>query len=295
MDKNTLIKTIDGLNSQGYLFQQRCVHEVKNIDPSIGWKVNVKEYPVAIYEKETEIDFILHNQSYRTYAIVECKRAHPNYLIWVFTDVEKNFKTFQATHLVIREIREGRHVYRNGQPTHLRPQSVAINISLKEDSVGIASYGLEIFTKEYKNKKPARPDTISDACYQVFMGLGGFVLEQQRQLEKFPDLVDWIYIPIVITTANLYIVEYSVSDIGLETGSVSIDDINKSGRIKKVPWVILSYGVKESTQITTVDETYHGRDVRDIKEKYKSKDLFIVNSLNIQSFLSKLYIGRNTK
>jgi len=295
MEKNILAKIIDGLNSQGYLFQQRCLHEVKNIDSFLEWKVNVEEYPVAIYEKETEIDFVLHNQSYRTYVIVECKRAHPDYLMWVFQDVKKNSTRFQATRLVIREIREGRLVYKNNQPSRVKPQSEAINISLENDSIRIASYGLEIFNKETRGKKRARPDTINDACYQVFKGLGGFVFEQCKQLKKLPDLVDCVYIPLIITTADLYTVEYNISNVDLNTGSISVDDINKNDGIKKVPWVILNYGVKESIQITTIGETYHGRDASHIKEKYKSKDIFIVNSLNIQSFLSKLYIGAGPK
>ena len=288
MDKNSLIKIIDGLNSQGYLFQQRCVHEVENISPSRGWKVNVEEYPVAIHQRETEIDFILHNQSYRTYGIVECKRAHPDYLIWVFIDVKKDLGTFQATRLVVREIREGRLVYKNGIPTTIRPQSEAINITLDNDSIVTASYGLEIFTRPDKDKKPARPATIDDACYQVFKGLGGFVFEQAEQLNKFAELVNWVYVPIVITTADLYTVEYNISDVDLKTGSISIDKINESGETKKVPWVILNYGVKESIEITTIDETYHGSNASDIKRKYKSKDVLIINSLNIRPFFSKL-------
>jgi len=79
--------------------------------------------------------------------------------------------------------------------------------------------------------------------------------------------------------------------MNLETGSISIDETNKRGEIKKVHWLILNYKVKESIKITTIDETYHGRNARDSQEKYKSKGILVVNSLNIRPFFSKLRPG----
>ncbi len=284
MEANTIQKIIDGLNSQGYLFQQRCIHEIENIQRSAyGWLVAVENHPIAIHEKDTEIDFVLSTGNRHAHIIVECKRANPEYLTWAFTKTET--KQFLATTIDIPTTN-------SGIPSEtLRPESRPMTITFNNREPQFASYGLEILTKQTKGKvKPSNTKTINDACYQVLMGLGGFVFEQMEQMRKYTEGGSYGYIPMIITTAKLYLVNYCVSDINLEEGKIATDKT----KTEIVNWLVLSYGVPESIRLTDIKEkqSYAGSDPRVIKEKFRTKDIFIVNSSHIKEFLSEFDVKK---
>ena len=81
----------NAVNEQGYIFQEACENALRKNEEHTGWKVKATEYPVIFGEeftrKDTSVDIILRAgrlDSPELYALVECKRADPTYVYWIF-------------------------------------------------------------------------------------------------------------------------------------------------------------------------------------------------------------------
>lgn len=282
-------RIIDGLNASGYPFQQRCLDELQEVP---NWRITTNEYPVSVLGQDTKIDIVLKSNQF--FLIIECKRADPNYLRWVFPEQVRNVAIrVRATQLYIQEIR-GNETFRQGQRSQIKPEPVSVLAHVNDDELRVASWGLEVLTRVNKNSgrsvKPSRTEAIEDACYQVFKGLGGFVLEQVQQLVKHPETGGSYFLPVIVTTANLYTAQYDVSKIDLGNGKLPQEEAN----LEEAKWLVLDYGVGDSIQVAPVSDVYVGRDPEEIRKRYKSKGVLVVNAVHLKEFFSRLYINLET-
>ena len=73
----------NGLNEQGFLFQEGCAKELPKSQSHTGWVNPVLDYSVNLPDgTNRRVDILLSRPEYRgqeAYAIIECKRAHPDY------------------------------------------------------------------------------------------------------------------------------------------------------------------------------------------------------------------------
>jgi hypothetical protein len=77
----------NALNEQGYLFQEACKYALEKKEQSTGWEVKAYEYPVSLTGEDTKVDIVLRAKRQsppELYALVECKRADPSYIYWLF-------------------------------------------------------------------------------------------------------------------------------------------------------------------------------------------------------------------
>ena len=84
---------LEALNTQGYIFQEKCSTSLREARAKgdIEWNVYVEEYPTSFYGEDTRVDLILEkgyhtsDKNYGRFLIVECKKPDPRYPAWVFT------------------------------------------------------------------------------------------------------------------------------------------------------------------------------------------------------------------
>jgi hypothetical protein len=77
----------NALNEQGYIFREVCEQALKNKEGTTIWEVKAAEYPVSIQGQDTRVDIVLRSKtssSPELCALVECKRAYPDYIYWIF-------------------------------------------------------------------------------------------------------------------------------------------------------------------------------------------------------------------
>jgi hypothetical protein len=275
----------NALNEQGYLFQEACAQVLQDNEKATEWRVTASEYPVSLQGEDTRVDIVLRAVAPvhpELYALVECKRADPEYVCWLFGAPGLPYGNALCTTLGI-ECREA-WSDRPLQITRLLPQ-----IHFKLPTYQVKSW-LEAKTRA--GKRVSTPQNIENAFVQVLRGLEGFATEQVDQRQKSQNTFETFFIPIVITTASLYVASYEPKDIDLSTGKVSKGKVlfgTKSQPLEE-EWVLVDYGVGENVAPKPIPHNYVGVDPAEL-QKYKIRSIFIVNSRSIIPFFSRLRLA----
>lgn len=275
----------NALNEQGYLFREACEHTLKSNENATGWEVRASEYPVSLVGQDTRVDIVLRSKtssSPELYALVECKRANPSYIYWLFGAPGLPFGEALCSTLGLecRETRSDRLYKTNRLLTRLH---------FKVLTHGVESW-LEV--KRGSARRTSTPQNIENAFGQVLQGVGGFAHEQFDQRHKSRDLFKTFFIPVVVTTASLYVAYYETKDIDLATGKVSKDKVlfgTKGQPAEEDPWVLVDYGVGENVAPEPIPEDYHGVDPAEL-QKHKIRSIFVVNSKSLVDFFSRLQL-----
>jgi hypothetical protein len=286
MDTDLSELLLNSLNEQGYLFQEACEYVLKNSEKQTGWEVKAYEYPVSLAGQDTKVDIILRSKTQNSpelYALLECKRADPSYIYWLFGAPGLPFENaFCSTlGLELREIRADQHPHINRLHTRLK--------------FTLMTYGVRNWmeAKKSSNRRTSTPQNIENAFGQVLKGVEGFAQEQLNQRTKSHVLFKTYFIPVVITTASLYVAYYELTDIDLYTGKISRDKVlfgAKGKSAEEDKWVLLNYGVGENIAPNPIPENYHSVDPTEL-QKCKIRSIFVVNSRYLTEFFSKLRLS----
>jgi hypothetical protein len=276
----------NALNEQGYLFQESCEYTLKKNEQATMWEVKASEYPVSLQGQDTKVDIVLRwkiTDSPEFYALVECKRADPSYTYWLFGAPGLPFGSALCSTLGFecRETMSDRPYQASRLVTPLR---------FKIKTHGVESW-LEV--KRSSGGRTSTPQNIENAFVQVLKGVGGFAQEQLTQRTKGRELFKTFFIPIVVTTAELYVAYYETKNTDLSTGKISKDKVlfgPMGHSAEEVKWVLVDYGVGENVAPKPIPENYHGVDPAEL-QKHKIRSIFVVNSKSLVDFFSELYLA----
>jgi hypothetical protein len=277
----------NALNEQGYLFQEACEQELKNKEGRTEWEVKASEYPVSLQGQDTRVDIVLRSKtsgSPELYALVECKRADPAYIYWIFgaSGLPLGDASCSTFGLECREIRADR-------PYQVSRFVKRLNF---EFSTYVAEWWLE--ARKGSSKRTSTPQNIENAFAQVLKGIGGLAQEQLDQRHKSRDLFTTFFVPVVVTTASLHVPYYLTKNVDLSTGRIARDkvDFGPQGQpVQEVDWVLVDYGVGENVTPKPIPEGYHGVNPAEL-QKYKTRSIFVVNSKILVLFFSKLHLAQ---
>ena len=277
----------NALNEQGYLFQEACEQVLKNNEGATGWEVRASEYPVCLQGRDTKVDIVLHSKtssSPELYALVECKRADPSYIYWLFGAPGLPFGDALCSTFGL-ECRET-----------MSDQPYQVNRLLTRLHFEVSTYGAvnRLEAKRGSAGRTSTPQNIENAFGQVLRGVGGFAQEQLDQRCKSRALFKTFFVPVVVTTASLYVAYYEPRDIDLATGKISKDKVlfgPKSQPAEEVPWVLVDYGAGDNVAPKPIPDNYHGVDPAEL-QKHKMRSIFVVNSKSLVAFFSKLVVAQ---
>jgi hypothetical protein len=277
----------NAINEQGYLFREACEQALKNKEGTTGWEVKASEYPVSLQGQDTRVDIILRSKtssSPELYALVECKRADPTYIYWIFGAPGLPFGNALCSKLGI-ECRETRSDH---------PYQYSSFVKCLHFNLFI--YGAESWLEARKgsDKRISTPQSIENAFVQVLKGVGGLAQEQIDQRHKGHDLFKTFFVPIVVTTASLYVANYETRDVDLSIGRIAKDKVrfgSEGQPAEEIDYVLIDYGVGENVAPKPIPEGYHGVDPAELR-KYKTRSIFVVNSKSLVLFFSKLHLAQ---
>jgi len=283
----------NSLNEQGYLFQEACKYELKRVDT--GWSVKSSEYPVSIMEQNTKIDLVLEHQN--TFAIVECKRADPIYKKWLFSELEVNKRSspmcqvlsLQTPSLISSasplDIKFSVEQKDFDVPTYIARTSIEVNCGSLSPRSGQNNQNILGLSR-----RSSSPQNIENAFCQVLTGLSGFAKEQKDQSLRSHEGVKLFFIPIVVTTASLYLAHYKAQDIDLSTGKINRNKVvfgQNAHDLEQQNWVLVEYGVSNYTTPPSIPDNVVSTDPHQLL-KYKMRSIFVVNSTHLTEFFKKL-------
>lgn len=216
--------------------------------------------------------------------VIECKKANPDHKTWIFQ----------------RDFQQQRDKLFNcyySNPLTLYRKDILASRSLLYKESPLCSHGYE-FNELNGALNRNQENKIFSAAKQANDGLNGFVLSAYNGLSLnpigrvcsvFKENIEFmakspmVVIPIVVTTANLALMDYDHTDVQLDKG-----EINSSKLIlEEVSWVNYAFPLMPSIQVTA-------RDIAsgELMVTPNRRSTFVVNSLKLNDFIN--WIERDT-
>ena len=227
------------LNTHGFSFQYAVLKEAKSCFEAMKspWAFEVSEFPVAVKKMPTHIDFILKNVKEPFYIIAECKRANPALSNWCFVKTPYVSRTISTGERVVRETITVKFDNKN-IPPRISPDWI-------ERSKNVYRLAFEVKSKDKGDSKKGRGQ-INDATTQVLRGSNGlielFVNHYMKTnclpLGRYQDKWSRVsFIPVIFTTANLWVSDVDLSSADLETGNLD----TSSTILEQKDWIFYNY------------------------------------------------------
>jgi hypothetical protein len=266
------------INKHGHAFQHAVIrhgHELSSLSRA-RWQFNYAELPVEVRGHSTRVDFVLHQRSWdgtriSCYLVAECKRANPALAAWCFAKAP----------YVSREYDKCVRV----DVVHRYPDRVSASGS--ELAYNQTVYGLayEVRTDAKGDGAPGR-GAIEEACTQVMRGVNGLIELMARQPSLLTYEQPTPVIPVVFTTADLWVTDVDVAVAERSTGELPVGSV----QTRKVPWLWFRY--QPSPGIThTLPRDAEARDLSHLADQWYTRCVAVVSPQGIAEFLGREYPG----
>ena len=189
-------KETEALNKHGVFFKKRVLYELQGLS---GLRIVSEELGVS-FGPTRVIDIVALDDTHKpdVFFVFECKRAFTAEKRWFF------FRDFDPHYRALRVqsgLQGNSSVFAKG-----------------------ADAGLEICSEGYeyhKSDQKADQDPVFKAASQLAAGFLGFAGRRERDLHpRIGPLVERVekYVPVLVTNAELAVLDYEVSKIALESG-----------------------------------------------------------------------------
>lgn len=256
------------LNRHGYVFHQSLLIWINQIEAS-HWYVHSQEFPVQVGGRDTRIDLILKHRSDNSYMIVECKRANPALFHWCFAKTVELLPGGAANSIlaeVVKRTNAGK-VLTTSEPIHHSEKVYRFGFELKSDKRG--------------DPASSGRGEIEHACTQVLAGMNGFVEYLANHDEILENGQSIKLLPVVITTANLW-----VSDVDLAAGDRKTGELDLADeQLRSEDWLYYHYsqspGIKHSQLISP-----QPKNLRDSLYREYVRSIVFVHPSGLERFLS---------
>ena len=231
------------LNSHGYGFHFRVIKEATNLANQRDslWRFVASEVPVSVRGEDTRIDFVMKRaQSPAFYLLAECKRANPALSNWCFA--KSPYVHVNRADNLEQVMIECLELFDSPAHTPKKFKSAATKWASAPNVCHIA---LDIKASEQGDKHDSGRNAIERAASQIMRGLNGMV----ELLPQHPEMFRQhriLFLPVIFTTAKLWLSDADLSSADLETGKIDFSDAG----FKRVDWVSYQYhlspGIKHS-------------------------------------------------
>jgi hypothetical protein len=282
----------DGLDDHGFLFQEKCAQLIRDNDSHIGWCIHSEEYPVTTSVKDSRVDIILrdttaHTQDHDIYAIVECKRVNPDQGYWLFGNpLLTNYTDPLLVNLEGRYLKEDYSLrYNQIRPSFKRIGAYLIDnwwIAINRDR-----------REKHKVVYNSSPNHIEDAFLQVCVGVSGIAHELRDQFSVDHQDKSVLLIPVVITSAPLFVATYDLDAVDIATAKYYRDRVtfgSKGQPPEELNWVLVDYGASRSIGPQGWESYFQGFSPADL-EQFHKRSIFVVNSKHIVDFFGRLHLS----
>ncbi len=256
------------LNEHGYSFQYSVLKHVQSLYDSKKslWRLPLSEFPVAVGEKDTRIDFLLLRQSF--YLLAECKRVFGKK--WCF--VRSSF---------LRQNMYDPYFLESAFHEFNSPKWEAFGIQqMPKDLTYDAGLELEPVSINKVQGFKGSPDPIEKTMVQISKGSNGFIQFMLKNPHLFGAAQKAVFIPVVFTNAPIWVTGGDLSSANLETGNLILDE--SSFELKK--WIAYRYNISPTLK-HTFQRSQLPHSLSSVLDEEYTRTIFIVNWEGIEDFL----------
>jgi hypothetical protein len=294
--------TIHSLNIHGIFFERWCR---KIIRDSGNWGLVSRNYPVAYKPldsqwpwKESELDLrALHggyqgrsqNRRHLT-LLIECKKNNPDLKEWIFFSSEpRRLNYFPCVETVSVES----HLNECSVRTNLLQSSLDLPVteSARETRGSYLEYQAQRNNKNAKDITKTSNDAITKAAQQVALATQAIVTEEVKLGERFgrfnpeqsPTQDKHVFLPTVVTTANLFVCEFEDKDVDGSRGEIAYDRAHLTPSPCVVYRMSLPPHLQRKPEPSVKEAIMYGS-----HEVHTRMDILVVNSAEFGNFLQRI-------
>ncbi len=264
------------INRHGHAFQHAVLRRGEKLAGlrASKWLFDFAELPVEVRGQSTRIDFVLHQMDFSRggpvrFLVAECKRANPALSNWCFVKAP----------YVKRDHREAVLV---DSVQRLQDQ-VAASVMELLGAPAVYGIGYEIRGDEKGEGGPGR-SAIEDAAGQVMRGVNGLIELFALQ----PDLLALNQatpiIPVIFTTANLWVSDVDVGSAELSSGALPSGSVV----VERKPWLWWQYQPGPGI-VHSLPRAGGEGELSRLGERWYTRTIAVVAPDGIDAFLQREY------
>jgi hypothetical protein len=215
------------LGAHGHGFQYAVLRRANELSAQTSWVFEVAEFPVGGLQNTIHIDFVLKaRHGANIYLVAECKRADPARANWCFVKAPYTRRNDFEKELVFQEVG-----YRPANFVFAKPRTH--NASLDN-----CHLGFELRTSRQGEGTSGGGAAIREATTQVLRAMNGLIDHLfPGARTNAPGEGSALFLPVIFTTARLWVAEGDLSAADLATGRLPED----WGTLKSVRWLWFSH------------------------------------------------------
>ena len=207
------------LNCHGHSFQRTMLRAI--VKHNTGWDAMPSEFPVQVSGRDSRIDFMLRRRvafpsDPRYLLVCETKRVNPALGDWCFAGAPDREHAFSKA-CYVETIRQGRsmetQLHRLCEAEHVYEIGIELKTNRKGDPVG-------------KDGRKA----IEEAACQVLRGMNGLIDFMQSEPEIWKREQEIRFVPVIITTAQLWTTDADLGSADLQSGNLSMEGFSVERR-----------------------------------------------------------------
>ena len=274
------------LNIHGYSFQYAVLKVASTCfeNKTSPWAFEVSEFPVAINDFSTHVDFILRNKNEPFYFIGECKRVNPAVANWCFVKAPYVSRDISTGERIVREVISVDPANKNAQPKtcldwiERSKEIYRLGFEVKSSGKGEATYGR---------------GQINEATTQVLKGLNGiisFFINHYNKNKNFPlgkyvhNIYRLAFMPVIFTTANLWVTDVNLNMADIKDGNIDVSSI----QLKPKEWLFYQHSQSPNVK-HSFGNLENSKGLSDLLYFDYTRTIPIVNSSAIQTFFSQYF------
>jgi len=293
--------TIHSLNIHGIFFERWCR---KSIRESNNWHLVSTNYPVAYKPidshwswKESELDIRAIHGGYQGRSqnrrhltlLIECKKTNPGFIQWIFFGSEPrrlNYFPCIETKVAASHLND----------VEITTSSLQASLEFPVVENGRETRGTYLEYKAQQNDwqksiTKTSNDAITKAAEQIALATQAIVTEEMNLGQHFgrlnpdelPTLDKHVFLPTIVTTADLFVCEFADEHVDGRSGEISYDHV----RLEPVPCLVYRMSLSPHLQ-RKPDPSVKEAIIYGSHEVHTWMDILVVNSGEFENFLKKI-------
>jgi len=275
------------MNDTGFFLQMRVAKEAREV-------FNIVEEEIAFeYRAETakvdvlaEVSYLLVEGCFRAFVLIESKRHSHDYSSWIFFQPEVARKPAPPYVLAFGSFKHDECLDRFYSSSASSKSGAALTLGLmvypfsRLAPLDVGYIGIEVKVSESKH----RMEELTEVAKKVVTATHGMAMELEERARKNKESREdiTVLVPIVVTTAKLFIAQADISKVALSDGKLAKEGLGLEDR----PWIVYEYSLPAQLLL----DVNTGRDRWDSEREdlLSRRHIFVVNSEHLREFLIHL-------
>lgn len=271
------------LNETGFFFQMRVAKEVDDV-----FDIVKEEIPFEHNRQTSKLDALaeISNDHFRAFIFIEAKRHSHDFNSWIFFRPERTRKPPPPYILAFGVFKPSEIVDGFYASSVSNKSGAALNLALvpyqfsKLGSLEVGYIGIEVKLSESKH----RLQDLTEVSKDVVIATHGMAMEIEKRAPKDKRIREEVhfFIPVIVTTAKLFLAGADLSKVALSDGKISQDGLN----LQEVPWLVYEFPLTAELLLPVNAGSERWDSVRE--DDLRKRHIFVVNSENLREFLVRL-------